>query len=150
MSVVADAALGAVGARFRLHGRDAATGLDCVGLAALALRAGGWDGDVPTGYALRGGDVDRVVTLLGTTLTRSAGGTGDLLLLRAGPAQLHLAIMVDEGIVHADAGLGRVVLRPGAPPWPVLGAWRLPDCPSPAFAALGTLSPEGEREKEEG
>jgi len=55
VSVVADAALRAVGTRFRLHGRGA-DGLDCVGLVALALRAGGYAGAVPTGYCLRGGD----------------------------------------------------------------------------------------------
>ena len=123
MNAVAEAALAAVGARFRLHGREAATGLDCVGLVALALRAGGWDGEVPTGYALRSGDAG---ALEKAGLARADGAqVGDLLLMRAGPGQLHLAIRVAGGIVHADAGLRRVVLRPGVPPWPVLGSWRV-------------------------
>ena len=43
----------------------------------------------------------------------------------AGPMQFHLSIAVGDGLVHADAGIGRVVLRPGAPPWPVLARWRV-------------------------
>ena len=50
--------------------------------------------------------------------------TGDLLMMRTGPGQLHLGIWTGAGLVHADAGLRRVVERPGAPPWPVLGCWR--------------------------
>ncbi|WP_218277309.1 hypothetical protein, partial [Pseudomonas sp. FW305-67] len=61
---VAQAALGSVGARFRLHGRDPATGLDCIGLAAHALQAGGFNGEVPDGYALRGGDLARIMAAL--------------------------------------------------------------------------------------
>ena len=54
----------------------------------------------------------------------TTAAAGDLLLCRSGPGQLHLAVGVDGGIVHADAGLRRVVERPGAVPWPVLGVWR--------------------------
>lgn len=104
-----------VGARFRLHGRDPASGLDCVGLAALAFGR-----DAPTGYALRGGDAEAVAASLDAMLVRADGAAaGDLLLLRTGPGQLHLAIRTEGGFVHADAGLRRVVERPGAPPWPV-------------------------------
>jgi cell wall-associated NlpC family hydrolase len=122
VSRVAEAARGAVGARFRLHGRDIATGLDCVGLAALALRAGGWGGAVPTGYRLRG----RVpVAVLDRDMARCDGArAGDLLLFRSGPGQEHLAIRTAGGLVHADAGLGRVVERPEAAPWPLVAAWR--------------------------
>ena len=42
----------AIGARFRLHGRDPESGLDCVGLAGHALGITG----LPSGYALRGRD----------------------------------------------------------------------------------------------
>jgi hypothetical protein len=40
---------------------------------------------------------------------------GDVLVLQAGPAQLHLAIVSSLGVVHADAGLrpGRRASRPG-------------------------------------
>jgi cell wall-associated NlpC family hydrolase len=120
------AALAAVGARFRLHGREPATGFDCVGLVAWALRAAGFEGDVPSGYTLRGGDVAAVGAILDRVLAQAGGEqAGDVLLMRTGPAQLHLGVRVAGGLVHADAGLRRVVLRPGPVAWPVLGAWRL-------------------------
>lgn len=124
MSAVAEAALAAVGTRFRLHGREVEHGLDCVGLVALALRDAGYAGVVPTGYRLRGGDLREVAAVLDAGLVRG-DGVGAVIACQAGPGQLHLAVRVPGGIVHADAGLGRVVLRPGDPPWPVLAAWRL-------------------------
>jgi cell wall-associated NlpC family hydrolase len=127
MSKALAAARAALGARFRLHGRDPATGLDCVGLAAWALRAEGFEGVVPSGYALRRGDADVVQALIGVSglVAAEDARAGDLLLLAAGPGQLHLAIDSGDGIVHADAMLRRVVERPGVPPWPVIGRWRV-------------------------
>lgn len=117
----AERALGAVGARFRLHGRAPATGLDCVGLAALAYGRE----DAPTGYRLRGGSADEVVRALGDGFVPADGARpSDLLLFRPGPGQLHLGVRTDAGFVHADAGLGRVVERPGRFPWPLAAAWR--------------------------
>lgn len=109
-----------LGVPFRLHGRDGA-GLDCVGLAAHALQL-----DVPSGYPLRGGEPDVVRARLDSVLHPVEGPpvAGDLLMMRTGPGQLHLGVWTGAGLVHADAGLRRVVERPGAPPWPVLGGWR--------------------------
>lgn len=115
--VVVEAARAAVGARFRLHGREPATGLDCVGLAAWATGL-----PAPTGYALRGGEPGRVMGALDAAMARG-DGPGAVLLMRTGPGQLHLGIRTEAGFVHADAGLRRVVERPGEPPWPVLGSW---------------------------
>jgi len=117
------AARGAVGVRFRLHGRDPAFGLDCVGLAALAARAAGFTGKPPAGYAIRSGNPSAAIDAAGLART-AAPAAGDLLLFAAGPAQFHLAVQVPGGIVHADAMLRRVVERPGAPPWPPVAAWR--------------------------
>ena len=115
-----------VGSRFRLHGRDGDGGMDCVGVAAAALRADGFAGVVPTGYALRGGRRDDVVALLDRTAARCDGDApGDVLLFAAGPGQWHLAVRVAGGIVHADASLRRVVERPGVPPWQLIGGWRV-------------------------
>ena len=123
---VAAAALAAVGARFRLHGREPASGLDCVGLAAWALRAGGYAGDVPTGYGLRGGDPVGITAMLDAGLPRAGNErVGDVLLMRTGPGQVHLGVWTAAGLVHADASLKRVVVRPGAVEWTVLGRWRL-------------------------
>lgn len=122
MSAVATRALSIVGAPFRLHGRVAATGLDCVGVVACATGLA-----VPTGYALRRCDPAAVIALIERAGLVAAGAAraGDVLLMRVGPAQLHLAVRTAAGFVHADAGLGRVVERPGLPEWEVLGSWRL-------------------------
>lgn len=114
-------ARGAIGARFRLHGRDVAHGLDCVGLAGLAYGIA-----VPRGYALRGGNVAQVSEAAAAAglLRVDDARAGDLLLLNAGAGQLHLAIASETGVIHADAALRRVVERPGVPPWPELARWR--------------------------
>lgn len=122
---VAAAARALVGAPFRLHGRDPATGLDCIGVVALALRAGGHQGAVPEGYRLHSGDVARFRHYFEGLVSGADAATGDVLLCRSGPGQVHLAVHVGNGFVHADAGLRRVVERPGAPPWPMLGSWRI-------------------------
>jgi murein DD-endopeptidase / murein LD-carboxypeptidase len=110
-----------VGARFRLHGRDPATGLDCLGLVACAT-------GVParTGYPLRGGDPREIEAALVAHgfLRVLEARPGDVLMLRPGAAQLHLAVRTSDGFVHADAALRQVVERPGAPDWEVLGIWR--------------------------
>jgi hypothetical protein len=122
------AARAAIGTRFRLHGRDG-RGLDCVGLAALAMRAEGYAGEVPSGYALRHGDAAGVCAAIAAAGLVAGEGrrAGDVLLLRTGPGQLHLAIDSGEGLVHADAMLRRVVERPDPLPWPVIGRWRVGD-----------------------
>ncbi|MGR6330423.1 peptidoglycan endopeptidase [Sphingomonas sp. XXL09] len=121
----AAAALALVGAPFRLHGRDPSHGVDCVGVAVAALRAGGWRGDVPSGYALRGGAAAAIGAQLDAALTRCDGAApGDVLLFDLGAGQLHFAVRMAAGIVHADAALRRVVERPGADGWRLVGAWR--------------------------
>ncbi|MDG5489135.1 peptidoglycan endopeptidase [Sphingomonas sp. BGYR3] len=113
-----------IGVRFRLHGRDPATGLDCVGLVALAIARP----DVgPRGYALRMDDPMRAAGWAAAAdLMAGTGAAGEIVLLRPAAGQLHLGIANGSGgIVHADAGLGRVVERPGPLPWPVLARWRI-------------------------
>lgn len=128
----ADLALAAealIGTPFRLHGRDTARGLDCVGLVAAALEAVGRAAVVPAGYRLRHLDLARfagAARAAGLVETAGAIAAGDVLLLRPAPGQWHLALAATRGgIVHAHAGLGRVVLTPPPLIWPVERHWRL-------------------------
>ena len=54
-----------------------------------------------------------------------AAVAGDIMLLHAGAAQLHLGLWSGTSLIHADTGLRRVVELPGWPLWPVLGVWRV-------------------------
>ncbi len=111
-----------VGARFRPQGRSVDGGYDCVGLVGEALGLGCPRAD----YRLRGGSREALgAELAAAGLQRvCAAEPGDILVMRAGPEQLHLGIATGTGFVHADARLRQVVDRPGAPPWPVLEVWR--------------------------
>jgi hypothetical protein len=119
---IARVACGCVGTRFRPHGRDLVQGLDCVGLAGVAFGRSG----LPEGYALRGGDVERIGVVLAAQGLRPVDQSeeGDLLLIEAAPRQYHFAVKTRGGFVHADARLRRVVETPGEPRWPVIGIWR--------------------------
>jgi len=114
-----------LGCRFRPQGRSVATGLDCIGVVALTY---GVDvAVVPAGYRLRGNQRERLLTGLNhyfRAISKSKARINDLLLCEAGPDQLHLVVKTMGGFIHADAGLRRVVETPGAPPWPVLKAFR--------------------------
>ncbi len=79
---------------------------------------------VPTGYPLRGGAAAARGWLDARWRRVAVAAAGDLVLATPGPGQVHLGVWTGEGLVHADLGLGRVVERPGEPPWPVIGIWR--------------------------
>ncbi len=111
-----------VGAPFRLHGRDPATGLDCVGVAAIVFGVR----DVPRGYSVRtadGAGVAGLIDAAGLTRVWREPVAGDLVLVKSGPAQCHLVVITAAGFVHADAGIGRVVETPGPVPWTVIAIW---------------------------
>jgi cell wall-associated NlpC family hydrolase len=128
-AAVAAAAERLVGTPFRLHGRDPACGLDCVGLVAAALAAIGRPAFAPVGYRLRQCGIDRFLDAAARSGLIAASGPiepGDVLSVRPGPAQHHLVIAATAGgFVHAHAGLGRVVLTPAPLSWPVGHHWRL-------------------------
>jgi murein DD-endopeptidase / murein LD-carboxypeptidase len=111
-----------IGAPFRPHGRDTAWGLDCVGVAGQAYAR-----PSPRRYPLRGGCAEGIGDLIRASGLRAIeperAQAGDLLLIEAGMAQFHLAIITDAGFVHADAGLRRVVETPVRPAGTVRGAW---------------------------
>lgn len=126
---LADAALGLAGCRFRLHGRDPATGLDCVGVVSAALMAIGVPAIVPSGYRLRNIEVRHWLPLAQRTGLVAVSGPvrpGDILLIALDFAQHHLAVALNaQHVVHAHAGLRRVVLQPRDPAWQVCAIWRL-------------------------
>jgi lipoprotein Spr len=93
--MVDERARGLIGVPFRLHGRDPATGLDCVGVVALAV--GG--AVVPTGYRMRQGSADAIVAGLDGALVRvDVARAGDVLLFEAGAAQFHLGVMTEGAL----------------------------------------------------
>jgi len=112
-----------IGVRFRAQGRSAVAGLDCVGLVAEAIGARG----VPRDYALRGSSPARLAAALDAAGLHRARvmRAGDVLAMNAGAGQLHLGLWSGTGLIHGDAALRRVVERPGPPPWPVTGIWRI-------------------------
>lgn len=117
------------GTRFRLHGRDPATGLDCVGLVACALERCGCAVEAPDGYGLRNSTIERHLAFAARnhfTETEGPIERGDLLLARPGPAQHHLVVaLAANRFVHAHAGLRRVIVHHGLPHWPLATHWRL-------------------------
>ncbi len=128
-SAFAEAATSLAGTPYRLHGRDPASGLDCVGLVLAALELLGRPALAVRGYALHNLDLPRFLPLFGQAgfaLCDGAIAPGDLLVVQPGPAQVHLLIAKGGGdFVHAHAGLRRVVVTPGPLTWPQLAHWRL-------------------------
>ena len=125
----AAAAEALTGTRFLLHGRSPATGLDCVGLVGAALAACGRQVRTPEGYRLRNAAIDcwlECAAANGLIETQGPPARGDVLLIRAGPAQHHLLVALGQGCaVHAHAGLGRVVIEPLDLTRPPVAQWRL-------------------------
>jgi cell wall-associated NlpC family hydrolase len=127
-TALAQAAANLIGCQFRLHGRDPVTGLDCVGLVVAALAAIGVRPSAPTGYGLRNLAVEHWLHhAAGSGLTPAPGPErrGDVLLIALGACQHHMAIAADNGfVIHAHAGLRRVVRQPHDPAWQLCAKWR--------------------------
>ncbi|GAA0488428.1 hypothetical protein GCM10009096_34200 [Parasphingorhabdus litoris] len=128
--MIAEMALQLCGSDFRLHGRSADHGLDCIGLAAQCLAAAGIQCDIPTGYSIRSGSVEQIeeaMSLAGFTALSPGNPEqeGDIILVRPSPIQWHLMVKTEDGFVHAHAGLGQVVFTPGATQWPIEKIFRL-------------------------
>ncbi len=126
-AAIVAAARGCIGTRFRAQGRVPGVGLDCVGVAVIAAAAAGV-AIVPPVYTL-GGDheaaLDGLIAAAGCRPVSTAA-PGDLLTLAPSPGRRHFAVVTGFGVVHAHAGLGRVVEGPLDPGWTILAAWRLP------------------------
>lgn len=129
-ATIAEMALQLCGTDFRLHGRSADHGLDCVGLTAQCIDAADLTCEIPTGYSIRGGSVEQiseVMTLAGFAVVPRDDPLceGDIVLVRPSPIQWHLMVRTEGGFVHAHAGLGQVVFTPGDPQWPIDAIFRI-------------------------
>ena len=135
LAIVA-AAQRCVGTSFRPQGRTLGLALDCLGVVIVAAAAAGVRLKVPS-YAL-GGDHETALDagLAAQGCERVAAMPGDILVAAPTPGRRHLGIVTPRGVVHAHAGLGRVVEGPLDPAWTIIGAWRLPQTPLD-FAASG-------------
>lgn len=129
----AAAAEALAGTRFRLHGRDPATGLDCLGLIVAAMATSGRIVSLPGSFGLRRrglGNADEVAAGLGLVAMTGPIVAGDVLLMLCSPVQPHLAVALAGGrVVHAHAGLGRVVVGPCDPAWTLARHWRFSPLP---------------------
>lgn len=121
------AALGLAGTPFRLHGRSRETGVDCVGLALLSVRAAGLRVAEPPPYRLRAGPSPVISGWM-----RQAGfvaaqrpSPGDIVVARISALQPHLVIDDGDRVIHAHAGLGRVVIMPMPAEWIELSRWQI-------------------------
>lgn len=118
-----------VGCRFRLHGLDPASGLDCVGLVHASLAAIGLRPIPPRGYGLRNIAIDQWLEFAarsGLTPAEGAPGTDEVLLANLGFGQHHLMISTGPSeVVHAHAGLARVVRQPRDPAMRILARWQV-------------------------
>src|SRR3546814_12935068 len=86
---IASAARACIGTPFRPQGRLAGVGLDCIGLAAVAVRAGGTDVEPPSDYDLSGACGSRradALEALGLSRADTAR-PGDVWLFRLGRLQ---------------------------------------------------------------
>ena len=122
------AARAGLGTRFRAQGRLIGVGLDCVGVALLAAAGAGLQlGPVPP-YALGGDHEDLLAATLRHLGLRRVRRSrpADLVEYALAPGHRHLALITDLGILHAHAGLGRVVEGPVPDDWPVVAFWALP------------------------
>lgn len=127
-AAIVEAARRLIGCPFRLHGRDPATGLDCVGLICVALAASGAHPVAPSGYSLRNLSIAQWLPLAhrsGLVLASGLAAAGDVLLIALPHSQHHLVIAADpSNVIHAHAGLRRVVQQPLDPAWAISARWR--------------------------
>ena len=126
--LIAAAATRLIGTPFRLHGRDKASGLDCVGLVSVALADAGYQPLAPSGYALRNIAIDQWLACAEQSGLMASPGPvaqGEVLLIALGSCQHHLAIADSaDTVIHAHAGLRQVVRQPLEPTWQVRAKWR--------------------------
>jgi cell wall-associated NlpC family hydrolase len=117
-----------IGTPFRLQGKNPATGLDCVGLVWAAYAAAGVRLVRPCDYPLRGWARTRVeaaLTATGFSPAGDAARVGDVALIAFAAGQFHLGLIGRASLVHAHAGLRRVVEAPLDDAVRAAARWRL-------------------------
>lgn len=128
---IAAAARSLLGVPFRLYGRDPAIGIDCVGLALLSVRAAGFHVAEPPPYRMRSGHATPAMRWLeGLGLTQAdEPAAGDIVVANVSSIQTHLLIDggTDRGgtMIHAHAGLARVVEMAWPVEWRLTSRWRV-------------------------
>lgn len=125
----ASAAEALIGTPFRLHGRNPASGLDCIGLVYASLVAAGAKPLAPRGYQLRNTSIAQWLNHAELSGFAKAGGPitrGDVILIQPSPFQHHLLIAANDSCaVHAHAGLRKVALEPLPDDMVICAHWRL-------------------------
>ena len=126
---IVTAARACVGTRFRAQGRSPGLALDCVGVALAAASAAGARPTTIPAYQLGGREeIGLELFLLGAGCSAVAiAASGDLLVVAPATGRRHLAVVTPGGVVHAHAGLGRVVEGPLDADWTVTGRYRFPE-----------------------
>lgn len=117
-----------VGVPFRPQGRDPATGLDCAGLVWAAYAAAGRRLVGPADYPLRGWArlrIEHGLVAAGFRPVDRNGRPGDVALIALDAGQFHLGLIGTETLVHAHAGLRRIVEAPLDAATRAAARWRL-------------------------
>lgn len=118
-----------IGTAFRLQGRHAGRGLDCVGVIWAAYEAAGVRLKPPEGYPMRGWSFGKIEAALARSglacCDDRAPRLGDVLLCDLGAGQFHLGLGGVDAVIHAHAGLRHVVAAPFDAPWTQAAVWRL-------------------------
>lgn len=127
-----------VGTPFRLHGRDPAHGLDCIGLIVVAYDRAGQPLSPPDAhYRLRGHDVAVAARILGLTgfapVTDELVRPGDIIIQHWAGGRIHLLLAGVSTAIHAHAGLGRVVHASLPASGDLHSRWRLAGQPNRPF-----------------
>ena len=124
-SEIVAAARSCVGTRFRVQGRVPGVGLDCLGVVIIAGLGAGVRLPDAADYLLRGAGVLRLDARIAEAMLRvDRAGAGDVMLFEPGPEMRHLGVWTGVSVIHAHAGLRRVVEGPVDPAWTLIGIYR--------------------------
>jgi murein DD-endopeptidase / murein LD-carboxypeptidase len=114
------AARACVGVRFRLQGRDPASGLDCIGLVIWSARQCGLALPDAQDYVLTDNPMRLDVALRAAPILPVDPASlvaGDLVRLLSNGQPLHLAICGEGTLIHSDMRCRKVVEHRCTPDW---------------------------------